>query len=352
MDHHPPVRQMIREAVEELGSPTTNRAVKDWIAERYPGTNEGTIQAHVLFLCVNQPSRIHYPENQRARRCTDVRYDFLFRPARGQLEWYRPEKHGVWSIEQDDEGNFAICCDDGELIYPQRQERAPAATRPSARPTRPATAITQAQIDAARRLHERLPQWSSTDRAFERLAESFPGWDREACILKAAVINDMYSTNVYAIWRMAEHLMHVMAQPPADDDLPEAIAALPAADGVTIERRHWSFASKICHFFIDGDRFPIYDSYCRDMIARHLGRGGCVSDPANPYRAFMTNLQRLRELSDRDASLRDLDRYLWLTGQYRDWLKRGDEAQLNSELRSLFEDDDPEAQADLRALLE
>jgi len=64
----------------------------------------------------------------------------------------------------------------------------------------------------------------------------------------------------------------------------------------------------------------------------------------------MTNLERLRERSGCEASLRDLDGYLWLAGQYRDWRNKGDDAQLNAELRSLFEDDDPQTQADLKVL--
>jgi len=172
MDHYPPVRQMIREAVEELGSPATNTAVRYWVEANYPGTNRGTIDARRMMCTVNQPSRIHYPEHQRARPCSDPRFDFLYRPARGELGWYRPEQHGVWSIEQD-EGDFAICCDDGELIYPQRRECPAVVREPAApRPPRTAISITQAQIDAARRLHELLAQWASTDRAFERLAES------------------------------------------------------------------------------------------------------------------------------------------------------------------------------------
>ncbi len=115
---------------------------------------------------------------------------------------------------------------------------------------------------------------------------------------------------------MAEHLT-------ADEhDLAEAIASLPNAEGDAVERRHWSFASKILHFFVDGDRYPIYDSFCRIMVAYHLGLGGRVPDAGNPYRAFMANLERVRELSNIDASLRDLDRYMWLVGQYRDWLKK------------------------------
>ena len=349
---YPYVREMMREAVEALGSPTTNTAVQDWIAERYPGTNQATVQAHCIMCCVNQPSRAHYPENQRPRVADDPRYDFLFRPERGKLEWYDPEKHGVWTIEQDDEGKFAIACDDGDLIYPRaRQRSAEVSVMPPKRPSRAAIPILASQIDAARRLHDRLEQWSATERAFERLRESFSGFDREACMIKSAAINDLYSTRVYAIWRMAEHLIKVMAAPPEDPcELVAAIASLPGPEGHEVERRHWSFASKICHFFVDSDTHPIYDSFCRDMIAYHLGRGSCVSDRQNPYRAFRKNLEWLQQLSGLSVSLRDMDRYLWLAGQYRAWLKRGDDAQTNSELRSLFENESPEVQRDIEAL--
>jgi hypothetical protein len=137
---------------------------------------------------------VHYLHNQSARECDDHRYNFLYCPDRGKIEWYRPERHGVWTIEEDEDGEFAICCDDGELIYPERHERS--ATEPSTTPrTRAAKPIDRSQIDAANLLHHRCPQWSSTDRAFERMARLFPGWDRESCILKSAVINDLSFEN-------------------------------------------------------------------------------------------------------------------------------------------------------------
>jgi hypothetical protein len=203
--------------------------------------------------------------------------------------------------------------------------------------------VTQQQIDAAQDLHHLLPKWAATDRAFERLRHHF-GWDHESCILKAAAINDLYSTRVYAIWRMAEHLMNVMVDPPDDPSaLVKEIASLPEYDG-TIPRKHWSFASKIGHFFVDEDRYPIYDSFCRDMILYHLGRKLDPMNTDNPYQSFLMSIDRLRVVSGLSVTLRDLDRYLWLTGQYREWLKKGDKARLNSELRSLFEDEDTEIQ--------
>jgi len=284
---------------------------------------------------------VHYPECKRPRQCDDHRYDFLYCSGRGQLEWYRPEKHGHWSIEKDEKGLFAICCDGGKLIYPGGRDNKKVPTEKKPPDASWIIPVTQQQINAAKALHHRLPKWAATDRAFDRLGCHF-GWDRESCILKAAVINDLYSTNVYAIWRMAEHMMNVMMDPPDDPAaVVEAIASLPEDDG-TVPRKHWSFASKIGHFFVNGDRYPIYDSFCRDMILYHLGRNLYPMHTDNPYRAFIMNLDRLREASGLSVTLRDIDRYLWLTGQYRKWLKKGNEAKLNSELRSLFEDDDKE----------
>jgi len=348
---YPYVREMLREAVEALGSPTTNTAVQNWIAEHYPATNQASVRAHCIMCCVNQPSRVHYPQTQRPRVADDPRYDFLFRPERGKLEWYDPERHGVWTIEQDDEGKFAISCDDGDLIYPGARQRSAEVSGFHPKPLpRAAIPILSAQIDTAHRLYDQVPLWSATERAFERLKQSFSGFDLETCMLKSAAINDLYSTNVFAIWRMAEHLRKVMAAPPEDPcELVAAIASLPDREG-QVKRRHWSFASKICHFFVDSDTYPIYDRYCRDMITYHLGRGGCVSDQQNPYRAFSKNRERLQQLSGLSVSLRDMDRYLWLAGQYRAWVKRGDDARINSELRSLFENESPEVQRDLKAL--
>jgi hypothetical protein len=74
------------------------------------------------------------------------------------------------------------------------------------------------------------------------------------------------------------------------------------------------------------------------------------SRPAAPKRATESRgwpggAQRLT------CSLRDMDRYLWLTGQYRGWLRNADEAMANSELRSLFEYTSEETQEELRAVL-
>lgn len=106
-ENRPYVWQMVRDAVEALGTPTTNLAVRDWILKRYPDTNKSTIQCQIINCTVNHASRVHYPENGKPRIC-NTRYDFLYRPERGLLERYDRARHGDWEICEGDDGSLIV----------------------------------------------------------------------------------------------------------------------------------------------------------------------------------------------------------------------------------------------------
>lgn len=114
--------------------------------------------------------------------------------------------------------------------------------------------LTMAQVETAKRLHGKLLQWQVTDHALHALAENLPGFAVEATLLKVAAINQLYGTNVYAVVRMAQHVTEVLQATSRmeDADLVEQLACLD-------DRKHRSFASKFAHFFIDMERFPIFD---------------------------------------------------------------------------------------------
>ena len=103
----PPVLQMVKEAVEAFGGKTTNIAVRDWISQKYPGTNKSTIGCQTIVATVNHPSRIHYQCNQKPR-IADGHYDFLFRPATGEIELYDPVRHGIWEIAEQENGTLVV----------------------------------------------------------------------------------------------------------------------------------------------------------------------------------------------------------------------------------------------------
>lgn len=99
----PYVWQMIRMAVEALGGHAQYQDIKKYIRERWPDVNESTINAQIIVLTVNQPSRIHYPENKKARLSTG-NYDLLYTVGRGEVVRYNPEEHGMWEIFHNEFG--------------------------------------------------------------------------------------------------------------------------------------------------------------------------------------------------------------------------------------------------------
>jgi hypothetical protein len=210
------------------------------------------------------------------------------------------------------------------------------------------------QIGAACRLHTHLEQWRVSDEALQRLRERVPTFDAEACLLKAVVVNSLYGTQVFAIVRMAAHVEEVLAQSSLEEsgcELVEQIATLPPVDGKK-PKRHTSFAAKFCHFFVDEERFPIYDEAARNTLKLHLS-DAYAEDAERPYVGFSGNLARLRTEAGLECSSRELDRYLWLTGMYMKWLKEREKESplINRELAAFLDDPRGQAATDLEAML-
>ncbi|GHO89165.1 hypothetical protein [Dictyobacter formicarum] len=204
-----------------------------------------------------------------------------------------------------------------------------------------AVPLLRSQIDVANRLHQQLRQWKDTDQALEALHIRFPGFDMDSTLLKVVAINQLYGTQIYMVVPMARHVTEVMraADGLEDTELVEQIAAFSG-------RKHLSFASKFAHFFIHMERFPIYDSFARKMVAHHLGAYGRAIGTTSPYKAFVENIERLKQRAALSCSNKELDRYLWLAGLYLLWKRYMDEKdvnkkkklRMNAEVEALFND--------------
>jgi len=70
--------------------------------------NERTINAQIIAISANHPSRVHHPENNKPRSGTDPRYDVLFALERGVVELYDPARHGTWEIRRDENGKLTV----------------------------------------------------------------------------------------------------------------------------------------------------------------------------------------------------------------------------------------------------
>jgi hypothetical protein len=191
------------------------------------------------------------------------------------------------------------------------------------------------QIAAAQILHASLEEWHTADKALSRLRETLPGFGPTESLLKVVVVNALYRTNVLALARAAKHVESVLGSIDlaiSGPSLVELLAEIPTTPHGR-RRRFISFASKFAHFFCDPERYPIYDSYALSMVMLHLG-SAAESDPARPYQAFIANLNELKRQYGLMATFRELDRYLWIAGQYRAYIKGY--RQLNGEVLQVF----------------
>lgn len=217
--------------------------------------------------------------------------------------------------------------------------------------------VENAQLEAASRLHLQLKGWKSSDKALERLAREFPRWDPESSLIKCVAVNGLYGTRVYTIVAMAERVGSIMQKPRSefDIDLVTDIARPPPEqDG----KQFVSFASKLCHFFCDSEKFPIYDSAARKALEYHQGE----RFPEGPicYKRYSDQFFELKRLCESSINVRDLDRYLWIFGLYGKYyglsfLKpgrtKGEGEDVNGEVMKLFHSAASEDIANIRELV-
>lgn len=145
-----------------------------------------------------------------------------------------------------------------------------------------------------------------------------------ATLAKVAAVNALYYTNVFALVRVAEHSAGVLARSDLDTagvELVDALADVPKGGTEKRKVRRLSLAAKFAHFFIDENRFPIYDKYAVRMVAKHAGTP--VTRLDGNYAAFTAAFNDLAIGAGLVTQRRRLDRYLWIQGQYEEWQNRG-----------------------------
>ena len=108
-NERPIVRKMIDEVTQGVTGKIANTEIVKRILQRWPGTNKKTIQATTVMLSVNHDSRVHYPENNKAR-LANTQSDLLWRVDKGGgfVERYDPTIHGQWEIAEGLEGKCFV----------------------------------------------------------------------------------------------------------------------------------------------------------------------------------------------------------------------------------------------------
>ena len=209
--------------------------------------------------------------------------------------------------------------------------------------------LTADNIVAATEIRRSLREWDDADLGLEMLREHFPSNTRRSDVLvKASAVDKMYSTragNIYWVANAVVATMEDVGRPRGDG---ERLLASDVVDMVSQNklqqhpgsRRCASFASKYCHFFVEGWDFPIFDSFALAAVRDLTGRLTGLTRDRSEYRDFCERICRLRKRDHLDGvGVRDLDRFLWLWGQWIFQAKHTDPV-INADVYEVFRTDD------------
>jgi len=140
----------------------------------------------------------------------------------------------------------------------------------------------------------------------------------ESILAKATILNNFYSTNIFKIYPVAEHILSLDIDDrlkAGDESLVKDIQRVNMGNK---ERNFYSFASKYCSNH-NPSAYPIYDSYVDDVL-RYFRRKDNFCKFRNSdlkdYQQFKSIILSFRKFYGLDQyNLKQLDQYLWLLGK-------------------------------------
>ena len=140
----------------------------------------------------------------------------------------------------------------------------------------------------------------------------------EDILIKASTLNDFYSTHIFSIFSVANHILSLDIDNRlnnGDSTLVEDIANI-TIDGKKI--RFYSFASKYCSHHMPYD-YPIYDNYVDQILWYFKKRDNFEKfkrSDLKDYIKFKEILVSFAKFYDiEEYNLKDLDRYIWQLGK-------------------------------------
>ena len=137
-------------------------------------------------------------------------------------------------------------------------------------------------------------------------------------LLKAATLNDFYSTNIFSIFPVAKHILSLNIDKRlkgGDENLVDEIKNVTIND---TQKQFYSFATKYCSHHNPND-FPIYDSYVDKVLCHFRNKDNFSIFNNNDLKTYsifkqvLCDFQKFYKLEE--VSLKELDKYLWQLGK-------------------------------------
>lgn len=185
-------------------------------------------------------------------------------------------------------------------------------------PTIPTPSMSE--VERYLRLWEQMESYRLQEEALNRLFMEYApdNTDIADILIKVAVLNDFYSTNIFSVYPVAKHILSLKIDSrlrAGDISLVNEIMHIEISGKV---RNFYSFATKYCSHH-NPNAYPIYDSYVDDVLIYFRNR-----DHFSEFQAYhLKNYEEFKKIlidfrlyySLCAYSLKQLDQYLWQLGK-------------------------------------
>jgi len=137
-------------------------------------------------------------------------------------------------------------------------------------------------------------------------------------LIKATTLNSLYNTNIYAIVKMAKHILNKNIDAKLREGSPEIVDEIARIEIGGKKRNNYSFASKYCHWHYS-DIYPIYDGYVDDLLWRYRKRDKFEEFTRVELRQYPRYKQIIEAFKSHyglsQFRFKDLDKFLWGYGK-------------------------------------
>ena len=163
-----------------------------------------------------------------------------------------------------------------------------------------------------------------TDQAIINLFEAFPeNIKLEDIILKISVLNDLYSTNIFGTFIMAEHIQYLNIDIQLKRGDPTLVNRIASGHGIVSSRTNrelnfYSFATKYCNWH-KRNQYAIYDSYVEKILMAYKRRDNFSQFKKSELKVFPEFKRVVLEFIDYYSltayDLKEIDKFLWMYGK-------------------------------------
>ena len=167
-------------------------------------------------------------------------------------------------------------------------------------------------------------RYKTADIAIINLFGAFPENKKlEDILLKISVINDLYSTNIFGTFKMAEHIKLLNIDEKLQNGNPDLVNEIAIGHGIKTKKNNtelnfYSFATKYCNWH-NNESYAIYDRFVEKILMAYKRKDNFSNFKRKDLKVFKRFKRVLLDFSVfyelKKYNLKEIDKFLWIYGK-------------------------------------